>query len=801
MNLVILDIAIGLVFVYLIYSLFASAMAEFISHHLGMRSRILRRAIENLLNDFPVRTSFWDKMGAAISDYFLREKDNFKYTKAGEFYRHPGVKYLATERSHEAFKLKKNKPAYIRTETFSSTLLEMIRKFGRGISEWDQIKFSIVNNAAHFDKETAEQLRIMLCDADDDMEKFIGRIEDWFDEMMDRITGWYKRKIRGVIFLIGILLVFGFNVDSLYIVDILSNDEKVRQNMLQSSIQLIEKQEEIAKIDTIVSPSEKDSLSAEYERVKKELDNIKQDALKTNTLLGLGWGFDTLISHQKRSVKLAHSPKPTDEKISMVISIDKKIGSQKDSLKKLEFRIKTVKSHYRLISSDTSYSEKTKITDLDSLTNILINDSLSLDAIVTNLDFIYNDFNKEFRQQYSSIDSIRIDSCMGSCHCKPRAMVYGQSKYTVIDKLSHIWKFANPSKNKFWGLIITALALSLGSQFWFDTLKKLISIRNVGINSDEAKRKEAIAKVKNRKKRSKRGTRRTTDDPAEIALSRYRSFWYQLEGVVAVNSSFSQGKKIIEISIESKAPKKWIESQIQENLQYTNVDYQIVHSEYAAPFSQKPFGSIYNPYLYGYDESVGTAAGRLWNRQTNAEAILTCGHVLHSDSSSYTRTSKDNIYDFQNKRVGILSHIIKSNFMDAAIVDIDFENKNYKKYRVIPPAISAKEALNLDATVTIYKKGRSDIVHGEIIDIDREHSFEGLLGYFIQYDLIIIKHKDGKTPLTSFSDSGALVTVKIDTNEKSLGIVIGGYESTTSAVTFAIPMTEILSKLDAAIIS
>jgi len=42
---------------------------------------------------------------------------------------------------------------------------------------------------------------------------------------------------------------------------------------------------------------------------------------------------------------------------------------------------------------------------------------------------------------------------------------------------------------KILGWILTALALSLGAPFWFDMLKKVMSIRNVGKNPDEKKEK------------------------------------------------------------------------------------------------------------------------------------------------------------------------------------------------------------------------------------------------------------------------------------------------------------------------
>ncbi len=46
---------------------------------------------------------------------------------------------------------------------------------------------------------------------------------------------------------------------------------------------------------------------------------------------------------------------------------------------------------------------------------------------------------------------------------------------------------------KFFGWLITALAISLGAPFWFDMLQKVISIRNAGVRPQDAEREQAKA--------------------------------------------------------------------------------------------------------------------------------------------------------------------------------------------------------------------------------------------------------------------------------------------------------------------
>ena len=54
-------------------------------------------------------------------------------------------------------------------------------------------------------------------------------LEDWFNNSMDRLSGWYKRRAQTLAFLIGITIAIFLNVDSLQIANQLWRDPSVRQ--------------------------------------------------------------------------------------------------------------------------------------------------------------------------------------------------------------------------------------------------------------------------------------------------------------------------------------------------------------------------------------------------------------------------------------------------------------------------------------------------------------------------------------------------------------------------------------------
>ena len=270
MSNVALDVFIGLVFIYLLYSMLVSILAEMIANWFGLRARTLRLGITRMLCD----SKETDQRMGIVRDWLLYEPDTFKESMAGQFYEHPNIKYLAKSQSKVVHASTiKTKPAYLHNDTFSHTIINMLRTKGQGIHDWAKVQFAVQNNVWNFDPETHEQLCALLQDSEDDMEAFIQRLEIWFDEMMERVNGWYKRKISLIMFLLGLLIAIGFNVDSIYIAKELSKNDEARDQLVELAIAKVESDS----ADAI----DKDDLDKAYQSILAEVDSVNQ-------VLGLG---------------------------------------------------------------------------------------------------------------------------------------------------------------------------------------------------------------------------------------------------------------------------------------------------------------------------------------------------------------------------------------------------------------------------------------------------------------------------------------------------------------------------------
>ena len=58
----------------------------------------------------------------------------------------------------------------------------------------------------------------------------VGTVEQWFDDAMARVSGWYKRTTQAVLLVIAILLTISVNADTLTIAGTLWRDPSVPEN-------------------------------------------------------------------------------------------------------------------------------------------------------------------------------------------------------------------------------------------------------------------------------------------------------------------------------------------------------------------------------------------------------------------------------------------------------------------------------------------------------------------------------------------------------------------------------------------
>lgn len=199
-GIVVLDVAIGLIFIYLILGLMCSALQEVVARWRHLRSNNLWSGIENLLKDNDGDASLAKKL-----------------------YDHPLIKKLGRNGA---------KPSYIPSRTFTLALLDVIKDPEAQGGPLSEAKNS-VNALANEDLK--KTLSALINDVEDNIEETRKRIETWFDDSMDRVAGWYSRQARTIMFFLALGLTVALNVDSIVIAKTLWREPVLREAMVKSA--------------------------------------------------------------------------------------------------------------------------------------------------------------------------------------------------------------------------------------------------------------------------------------------------------------------------------------------------------------------------------------------------------------------------------------------------------------------------------------------------------------------------------------------------------------------------------------
>ncbi len=193
----ILEVAIGVVFVYLLLSLLCTTINEqVITRILALRAKTLEDSIKNMMAH------------PQAGDELVKQ-----------IYNNPLIKGL----SQNAASSKPRKPSYIPADLFAAAVMS------------SKLVQSYKNNPDAVDSHVPEALALIIQRANNDTAKELAGIEKWFNDAMERVSGWYKRRVQLIIFFLGLVIVVGLNVDTISLITNISNDTVLRSTIVAAA--------------------------------------------------------------------------------------------------------------------------------------------------------------------------------------------------------------------------------------------------------------------------------------------------------------------------------------------------------------------------------------------------------------------------------------------------------------------------------------------------------------------------------------------------------------------------------------
>jgi hypothetical protein len=200
-NSTVLDVAIGLLFVYLLLGILCTTVHEWIAGIVGTRANTLRQGIRGLLDGQSTGT--------------------MQFLEA--FYLHPVISGMMKDGKH---------PSYLSSRTFSTAIMDLVTPTISGPITLPNLVDGI--NALP-EGEVKKTLVALVTNVGGDLGKAQRNIEHWFDDAMDRVSGWYKRSAQLWTAIIAVALTISANADTMKIARQLWANPTVRSELIDQA--------------------------------------------------------------------------------------------------------------------------------------------------------------------------------------------------------------------------------------------------------------------------------------------------------------------------------------------------------------------------------------------------------------------------------------------------------------------------------------------------------------------------------------------------------------------------------------
>ncbi len=212
MDWVILDVVIGLSFLFFLLSIIAAAMNEAIAGIFRLRARMLEQGIINLINGTP------------------KPQDDADMEIVRQLYAHSLVNGYSRGTS---------KPSYLASRSFRNALFD-VTDLLEATSESSEDPLEVAAIKARVDETLSaipnaklrETLTAIWRSCHHDATEFRAGVERWFDRGMERVSGWYKRRTQLILFVLGVGVAIALNASALTVADELWRNDGVRDALV-----------------------------------------------------------------------------------------------------------------------------------------------------------------------------------------------------------------------------------------------------------------------------------------------------------------------------------------------------------------------------------------------------------------------------------------------------------------------------------------------------------------------------------------------------------------------------------------
>lgn len=250
-----LNVLIGLMTVYFMFGIVCTAIVEAVSACASIRSQNLESALKELFSG-----------ELAPNEQFITQ-----------FYEHPLIQSLSKD--------KNGRPSYIPSDIVAQVVEALV--VGKSAAATLSAGVSALPGTAQ-NNRIKGILETLVMQTDNDVASFRDAVARQFDAVMDRASGWYKRRTQFITLVAATILVVGGNIDTINIATLLSTNPDVREKMVTLAKQNVtDAQQQVTDASHKIMG---DNLQQAEKKVEKATTQYEQAVVDLQSVgLPLGW--------------------------------------------------------------------------------------------------------------------------------------------------------------------------------------------------------------------------------------------------------------------------------------------------------------------------------------------------------------------------------------------------------------------------------------------------------------------------------------------------------------------------------
>jgi hypothetical protein len=275
-----LDLVIGLIFIYLIYSIGASTLWEIFVNITRLRGKMLYTWVMDNFKELNI------PLGTTTSNQILD---------------HPMITSMSKKGN--------SKPSYISSKVFTDVLVDLVIKADNANQDITKITMDLktFRSSLATSKVLPQGLKTVFLqyadEASDNLQKVKDRIGNWYDEAQERLLGSYKKNLQKWILVISLVLVGSTNADTIKLASYLYNNNDARNAIANKASLFVQDSSVVKLISRIEATTIDSALKMDQKEIVKTLDkDVKVMSSLNNELkesdLPLGWSIENFNSYE-----------------------------------------------------------------------------------------------------------------------------------------------------------------------------------------------------------------------------------------------------------------------------------------------------------------------------------------------------------------------------------------------------------------------------------------------------------------------------------------------------------------------